>query len=168
MKARKADGPVSQSINFSCGIQVRMGFGSSVWYVWGSRMLELGSGWGYRLAFFYFVGTDNLKLRKKICSLKPCFCHSSLWLRSKVMAIRYQLPPRSRGTPRLWEVSSYCTVPAPNATPIRPFTRESGLPLDNALGRSSVIIYEAGCFPSEAGHLERKIGQILITEDIRA
>lgn len=62
----------------------------------------------------------------------------------------------------------YCRVTAPNPTCIRPFTSESVLPLDNPRRPSRVITFDAGRFPFEAGHLERKIGQILVTEDIRA
>ena len=36
-------------------------------------MLELGSGFGYKLALLYFVGIDKLKSKKE-CSLRQCFC----------------------------------------------------------------------------------------------
>lgn len=53
----------------SHGVQVRVGFGS---YVWGFRMLELGSGFGYKLVLLYFVGIENLKSKKRECSLRQC------------------------------------------------------------------------------------------------
>ena len=37
-------------------------------------MLELGSGFGYKLALLYFVGIDNLKSKKGERSLRQCFC----------------------------------------------------------------------------------------------
>lgn len=36
-------------------------------------MLELSSGFGYKLALLYFVGIDNLKSEKRECSLRQCF-----------------------------------------------------------------------------------------------